>query len=76
MDKLTYLVCVALTAVYGIAGVLLVICQGKVSRVIAAAAVSLLIGVFLYPFLNTIATVIAWIIVIGLVLWILSILFG
>lgn len=76
MDTLTYIVAVALAAVYGIAGVLAVVWQERISFVLVAAAVALVIGVLLYPYLQTIATVIAWIIAIALLIWLLGVFFG
>ncbi|MBQ3194704.1 MAG: hypothetical protein IJO21_07480 [Oscillospiraceae bacterium] len=76
MDTLTYIVAVALAAVYGIAGVLAVVWQERISFVLVAAAVALVIGVLLYPYLQAIATVIAWIIAIALLIWLLGVFFG
>lgn len=76
MDTLTYIVAVALAAVYGIAGVLSVVWQERISFVLVAADVALVVGVLLYPYLQAIATVIAWIIAIALLIWLLSVFFG
>lgn len=76
MDALTNIVAVALAVAYGIAGVLAVVWQERISLVLVAAAVTLVIGVFLYAYLQSIATVIAWIIVIVLVVRLLGVFFG
>ena len=76
MDTLINIVSVVLVAAYGCAGVLFVICQDRIWQVLAVAGGCLLTGILLYPFLYTIASVIAWIIAIALALYVLSVFFG
>lgn len=76
METLTNIAAVALTAIYGIAGAAIVAHQDRIGLVILMAVVNLAIGFVLYPFLEAIASVVAWIIATGIVLWLVGVLFG